>query len=103
MAAFGFYMSAPLPPTAAAADLALHETGSTLLYPLFQDWGQAYAAANAGTTISTEATGTGAGIEQAIAGQVQIGASDAYMSDEQAEHNPQIVTIALAISALTVN
>lgn len=103
VAAFGFCMSALLPPTAAAADLALHETGSTLLYPLFQNWGQAYAAANAGTTISTEATGTGAGIEQAIAGQVQIGASDAYMSDEQAEHNPKIATIALAISALTVN
>src|ERR1700748_2588724 len=83
----GLCLSAPFRPEAAAADLALHESGSTLLYPLFRDWGHAYEAVNAGTTISTEATGTGAGIAKAIAGEVQIGASDAYMSDEQAEHN----------------
>ena len=41
--------------------------------------------------------------QQAIAGQVQIGASDAYMSDEQAARNPEIINIPLAISAQTVN
>lgn len=92
-----------LAPTADATGLALHETGSTLLYPLFQLWIPAYEAANPGTTISTEASGSGAGIQRALAGQLQIGASDAYMSDEQAAHNPGIVNIPLAISALTVN
>ena len=40
---------------------------------------------------------------QAIAGTVQIGASDAYMSDEAAEQNPKILNIPLAISAQTMN
>ena len=88
---------------AAAAQVTLHETGSTLLYPLFQLWSAAYAAANPGTTIATGATGSGAGIGEAIAGHVQIGASDAYMSDEQAERNRTILNIPLAISAQTVN
>jgi len=91
------------PPAANAATLALHETGSTLLYPLFRLWAAAYAAANPGTTITTGATGSGAGIAEAIAGRVQIGASDAYMSDQEAERDRQILSIALAISAQTVN
>lgn len=85
------------------ADLTLHETGSTLLYPLFQLWVPAYQAANPGTNITFAATGSGAGIDQALAGRVQIGASDAYMSDEQAEDNREVVNIPLAISALAVN
>jgi phosphate transport system substrate-binding protein len=94
---------ATVPPAAHAADLTLHETGSTLLYPLFQLWIPGYAAANPGIAITTAATGSGDGITQAIAGKVQIGASDAYMSDEQAEHNREVVNIPLAIAAQTVN
>ncbi len=88
---------------AGAADVTLHETGSTLLYPLFQTWSAAYAAANPGTTIASAATGSGAGLAEAIAGHVQIGASDAYMSDQQAESERWILNIPLAISAQTVN
>jgi phosphate transport system substrate-binding protein len=92
-----------LAPPALAADPTLREAGSTLLYPLFQRWVPDYAAANPGITITTDATGSGDGIVQAIAGHVQIGASDAYMSDEQAEHNREIVNVPLAIAAQTVN
>jgi len=88
---------------ASAADIALNESGSTLLYPLFQLWIPAFEAANPGTSITSQATGSGVGIDQAIAGRVEIGASDAYMSDELAERNPRIVNIPLAISAMTVN
>ncbi len=88
---------------AQADDLTLRETGSTLLYPLFQRWIPDYAASHPGVTIAPGATGSGAGITQAIAGQVQIGASDAYMSDQQAARNPEILNIPLAISAQTVN
>jgi phosphate transport system substrate-binding protein len=94
---------APLPPAAHAADITLREAGSTLLYPLFQRWVPDYAASNPGTTITTAATGSGDGIAQAIAGHVHIGASDAYMSDEQAEQNRGLVNIPLAISAQTIN
>ncbi len=88
---------------AGAAEVTLHETGSTLLYPLFQLWSADYATANPGTSIATGATGSGAGIAEAIAGHVQIGASDAYMSDEDAERDRQILNIPVAISAQTVN
>ena len=86
-----------------AAGGELHETGSTLLYPLFQQWVSDYAHVAANVAISTGATGSGAGIAAAMAGKAQIGSSDAYMSDQQAEQNPQLVNIPLAISAQTVN
>lgn len=107
MLALGLLVAASVtfscPRRADAADLVLRETGSTLLYPLFQRWLPDYLPAHPGVSITAGATGSGAGIEQAITGQVQIGASDAYMSDEQAARNPQIVNIPLAISAQTVN
>lgn len=86
-----------------AAGAELHETGSTLLYPLFQQWVAGYTQVAPNVAISTGATGSGAGITAAMAGAAQIGSSDAYMSDEQAEQNPQLVNIPLAISAQTVN
>ena len=73
---------------ARADDVTLAETGSTLLYPLFNVWAAEYAKTHPGVQITTGGTGSGAGIEQAIAGAVQIGASDAYMSDAQARTEP---------------
>jgi phosphate transport system substrate-binding protein len=86
---------------ALAAGVVLKETGSTLLYPVFQLWIHDYSAP--GVTLIAAATGSGAGEQQAIAGQAEIGASDAYMSDEEAEQNPEIKNIPVAISAQTVN
>lgn len=89
--------------SASAGSPTLHEAGSTLLYPLFQLWAPDYSSSHSGMTITTKASGSGDGISEAIAGSVQIGASDAYMSDEQAEQNRKIMNIPLAISAQTVN
>ncbi|MGA7541346.1 MAG: phosphate ABC transporter substrate-binding protein PstS [Steroidobacteraceae bacterium] len=86
-----------------AADVVLRETGSTLLYPLFQSWMADYAQVAPQVSISARATGSGAGISGAMDGTAQIGTSDAYMSDQEAEQNPQIINIPLAISAQTVN
>jgi phosphate transport system substrate-binding protein len=73
------------------------------MYPLFQLWIRDYAHVMPGVTITVASTGSGMGIAAAIQGEATIGASDAYMSDEQAERNPWIVDIPLAISAQTVN
>ena len=62
-------------------DLTLNETGSTLLYPLFTTWVDAYTKSHPGIHITVGGTGSEAGIQQVLAGKVQIGASDAYMSD----------------------
>jgi phosphate transport system substrate-binding protein len=87
----------------AAGNVALTETGSTLLYPLFQLWVPDYAKVAPNVTITTAATGSGAGIDGAVSGAVRIGASDAYMSDEQAQKNRGILNIPVAIAAQTVN
>ncbi len=84
----------------AATDLL--ETGSTLLYPLMNIWVAAYQQAHPDVQITTQGTGSGTGISQAIAGVAQIGASDAYMADAQIKSNPMF-NIPLAISAQQVN
>jgi phosphate transport system substrate-binding protein len=90
-------------PSARADDVTLVETGSTLLYPLFNVWVSEYTKTHPGVHITTGSTGSGSGIEQAISGTVQIGTSDAYMTDAQARKNPQIINVPMAISAMTVN
>jgi phosphate transport system substrate-binding protein len=86
----------------AAQSVTVAETGSTLIYPLFKAWIEAYKKIDPDLRITADATGSGAGIAQAIAMQVQIGTSDAYMSDNAAMANPHILNIPLAISAQTV-
>jgi phosphate transport system substrate-binding protein len=78
------------------------ETGSTLIYPVFQAWVGGYAKIDPAVHMAVGATGSEAGINSAIAGQVQIGTSDAYMSDTQTMANPNILNIPLAISAQLV-
>ena len=88
---------------AQAAQVTLLETGSTLLYPLFNLWVPDYTKAHPDVKITTQGTGSGTGIAEAISGVAQIGASDAYMADAQIKQNPSIVNIPLAISAQTIN
>jgi phosphate transport system substrate-binding protein len=84
----------------AATDLL--ETGSTLLYPLMNLWVAAYQQSNKDVQITTQGTGSGTGISQAISGVAQIGASDAYMADAQMKNSPML-NIPLAISAQQIN
>ena len=88
---------------AQASQITLLETGSTLLYPLFNLWVPDYTKAHPDVKITTQGTGSGTGIAEAISGVAQIGASDAYMADAQIKQNPSIVNIPLAISAQTIN
>jgi phosphate transport system substrate-binding protein len=86
-----------------ADEVTLKESGSTLIYPLMNVWASEYAKTHPDVKISTAGTGSGAGISQALSGAVQIGASDAYMSDQQASAHPQFLNVPMAISAMTVN
>jgi phosphate transport system substrate-binding protein len=81
----------------------LVESGSSLLYPLFNLWVTDYSVTNPNTQITTTSTGSGAGIAQAIKGLVDIGASDAYMSNALVKQNPTMMSIPLAISAQAIN
>jgi phosphate transport system substrate-binding protein len=87
----------------AQVDVPLVESGSSLLYPLFNLWVTGYTATNPNADITTTSTGSGAGIAQAIKGLINIGASDAYMSDSLVKANPTMLSIPLAISSQAIN
>lgn len=86
----------------AFASTNLLETGSSLVYPLMNLWVAAYQKDHPGVEITTQSTGSGTGISQAISGVAQIGASDAYMSDAQLATS-KMLNIPLAISAQQIN
>jgi phosphate transport system substrate-binding protein len=90
------------PPAVAAGAVTIKATGSTLMYPLLSSWTQQYRGMTPNVRITVAATGSGAGIAQAIAGAVQFGASDAYMTDEQVSASPGMLNIPLAISSQLV-
>jgi phosphate transport system substrate-binding protein len=91
-----------LVPVLAADPVKLVETGSSLLYPLTNVWVKDYQARHPGVQITTNSTGSGTGISQAMNGTAQIGASDAYVSDAQMQQTP-VLNIPLAISAQQIN
>jgi len=95
--------AAALPTAPASATASLSETGSTLLYPLFNLWVPAYKSANPQVTITTAGTGSGTGISSAAGGTADIGASDAYLSNADVTKYPALENIPLAISAQMIN
>jgi len=68
---------------AVAAPLAITGAGATFPAPLYQKWISEYSARNLGITIAYRAIGSGDGVKRFIAGDVDFGASDSAMSDEQ--------------------
>lgn len=89
--------------SASVSGVALAETGSSLLYPLFNSqWIAAYHSVAQNVQLSSASTGSGTGISDAIAGTVDIGASDAYLPDSQMSQTPDMLNIPVAISAQQV-
>jgi phosphate transport system substrate-binding protein len=95
--------STALPTAPASATASLSETGSTLLYPLFNLWVPEYKTLYKQLTITTAGTGSGTGISSAAAGTTNIGASDAYLSPADMTKYPTLENIPLAISAQMIN
>ncbi len=81
----------------------LDETGSSLLYPLFNgQWIPAYQDKHPNVQLSAASTGSGEGISDSMQGLVQIGGSDAYLSDAQMQQGSSMLNIPLAVSAQQV-
>ncbi len=89
------------PTIAKTKSMTLLETGSTLLYPLFEKWVPVYEKSHPSVAITPAGTGSGTGISEALAGTVQIGASDAYLSPS--ELKPGVINVPLAISAQVIS
>src|SRR5580698_11070617 len=81
-----------------AAVVRLSETGSTLLFPIVTVWIKDYRQLHPEARIEPAATGSGTGIRAAIRGLAQIGASDAFLTDDQISKNG-VINIPLAVSA----
>ena len=77
---------------------SLTETGSTLLYPLWNIWAPAYEQAYPQVKLTTGGTGSGTGIADAASGTVNVGSSDAYLSPSLKQATPSLINIPLAIS-----
>ncbi|HMK98341.1 MAG TPA: phosphate ABC transporter substrate-binding protein PstS [Acidimicrobiales bacterium] len=106
------FKSKPAPPksttpttneTPPKGNVTIYEEGSSLMYPLFQEWAPAYHSHYSNVTIDPAAGGSGKGITDAAGGVVNIGASDAYLSSSQVSEYPGLKNIALAVSSQMVN
>jgi phosphate transport system substrate-binding protein len=95
--------SAALPSAPAPSAVSLSETGSTLLFPLFNLWAPGYQKQYSQVKISTAGTGSGKGISGAAAGTADIGASDAYLSSGQQTQSQNLENIPLAVSAQQIS
>lgn len=83
--------------------VTLNEAGSTLIYPYLQVLAPQVHVAYSNITLDPGPGGSGLGISEATAKLVQMGGSDAYLSDAQAAANPSLLNIPIAISAQAVD
>ena len=76
-------LSAAMLVTSATAAINLNGAGATFPNPIYQKWFSEYHKAHSDVQINYQSVGSGAGIQQLIAGTVDFGASDMPMKDEQ--------------------
>ena len=76
----GFLWTTPLP-----RERCSHRVRVQLSQLLYKKWADDYSASHPEQKIVYESVGSGAGIQMFSTGQVQFGASDAAMTDEQIE------------------
>jgi phosphate transport system substrate-binding protein len=91
----GYFIGSGTKSSSSTATINLTETGSSLLYPLFNNyWFPNYTAPN--VVLSADSTGSGTGQTSAELGLVNIGASDAYLKNASATN---LINYPVAISA----
>jgi phosphate transport system substrate-binding protein len=91
----GYFIGKGTTSSSSTTTINLTETGSSLLYPLFNDyWFPNYTASN--VVLSADSTGSGTGQTSAELGLVNIGASDAYLANAS---QTNLINFPVAISA----
>lgn len=81
----------------------ISEAGSSLLYPLFELWAANFTKLYPNVLINTAAGGSGAGQTGVEQNTTNLGGSDPFMSMAQVQQYPDILDIAVAVSAQQVN
>jgi phosphate transport system substrate-binding protein len=87
---------------AAPSSGTLTETGSSVMFPLVNEWEKGYTAQYPGIKISTASTNSGTGITDAGQGLVNIGTADAYMSASQTTKYATLENVPLGVDAIDV-
>lgn len=86
-----------------SSPVTISEAGSSLLYPFLQVLESPLTAAYSNISLAPAAGGSGKGISDAIAGTVEMGGSDAYLSSSEISAHPGLQNIPIAISSQAVN
>jgi phosphate transport system substrate-binding protein len=87
---------------AAPSSGTLTETGSSVMFPLVNEWEKGYTTQYPGIKISTASTNSGTGIADAGQGLVNIGTADAYMSASQTAKYSTLENVPLGVDAIDV-
>jgi len=72
----------------AFADMLINGAGATFPYPIYSKWFDVYAKENPGIKFNYQSIGSGGGIRMLSNRTVDIGASDAPMTDQQLSEAP---------------
>lgn len=80
----------------------IHGAGATFPEPLYTRWFNEYEKTHRDVNIVYEGVGSGEGIERFIAGQVDFGASDAAMNDEEIDQVERGVHLLPATAGMVV-
>jgi phosphate transport system substrate-binding protein len=87
----------------AHADTALKGAGATFPHPLYSKWFRDYQAEDPTVSFSYEAKGSGYGISRIASGEVDFGATDKFLSDEELKGAPgKLLHIPTVIGAVAV-
>src|SRR5712672_4600293 len=70
------------------ADLLINGAGATFPYPIYSKWFDVYAKENPGIKFNYQSIGSGGGIRMLSNRTVDVGASDAPLTDQQLSDAP---------------
>lgn len=85
-----------------STQVALQEAGSSTMYPYVQELTSPLTQKYPNITLSAAAGGSGAGQSEAIAGTIDLGATDVYLSPSQFQASPGILNIPISVSSLVI-
>ena len=84
-------------------DVQLNGAGSSFAFPILTQWFKDYRALHPNVVVEYAGTGSGAGITQFTAGNVDFGASDAAMSDDEiSKVNGGVVMLPVTAGAIVI-
>jgi phosphate transport system substrate-binding protein len=87
----------------ASAETLINGAGATFPYPLYSKWFSEYAKIDHSVKFNYQSIGSGGGIKQIMAGTVDFGASDKFLTDEELKAAPgKLIHIPTVMGAVVV-